>query len=182
MAGKLREMEEQVRIMKEKLNKKRSDTESSTPGKSERGNGSSSSPSQGSETPKSAKKQKTIVTEVDMFSPTSMQQVVANKKLLSPVKTNPLSEAEKAPRPALYVAKSTEWCPSLLKSSTSRVLTGEEGEQVRKNIGFIDREREMAEIARNDLADSDDEDLTEFGKMVSKRIAHSGDTSGVQRN
>jgi len=177
MAKKLREMEEQVRIMKEKMNKK---SGSSTPGKL---NSKNSSPqSQGSITPSARKTGSRTVTEVDMFSPTTKQEVNSSKKLLSPVKTNPLTEAERAARPAIYVAKSTEWCPSHIKTTTSRVLSGKEGDQVRNSIGFIDREREMAEIARDDLAISDDEDLTEFGKIVSRRIANSGNSSGVQSN
>jgi len=169
MATKLREMEEQVRIMKEKMKKKNSN--------SSNGDGSpkslpSSSLNNG---PRS-------ISEVDMFSPTNKQGMVStNKKLFSPVKTNPLTEAERAQKSAVYVAKSTEWCPSHLKSTATRVLSKEEAEQVKKSIGFIDREREMAEIAKNDLACSDDEEgLTDFGKVVKKRIANSGNYSGVQ--
>merc|ERR1719481_412806 len=142
--------EGQVRLMKDKLKKK-----------------SKGSP----QASLSASTSKTAinVAEVDMFSPQST--VVTNKKLLSPVKTNPLKEAEKVSKPAQYVSNTPDWCPSLMHTTKSRVLSGAEAEKVKGDIGFIDRPKEMAAIARNDLADSDDEDLNEFGKAVSKRIA-----------
>ena len=77
----------------------------------------------------------------------------------------------------LSMAKSAEWCPSLMKSSTCRILTGEEGDKVRQNIGFTDRERKMA---RSDLVDRSKEELSEFGKLISSRITH-GEQSVVKR-
>ena len=65
-----------------------------------------------------------------------------------------------------------------MKSSTCRVVTGDEGDKVRQNIGFTDREKEMAEIARIDLVDNDKE-LSEFGKLISRRVIH-GEQSVVE--
>ena len=45
-----------------------------------------------------------------------------SRSLSSPVKTNPLMEAERAARPAQYVSRTPQWCPGLMQTSTTRVL------------------------------------------------------------
>ena len=84
-------------------------------------------------------------------------------------------------RLAKYEPRTTDWCPSLIKSSTTRVLTGEEAEKFK--IGAAERKsaQQMADIARSDLADSDDEDLSSFGKEVKRKLASSHD-SGIERS
>ena len=75
------------------------------------------------------------MTEVDMFSVSGSGPATQHSKLRSPVKTNPLTEAERPSKPAVYIAQTAEYCPSLIRSSTSRVVTGEEAQQIRRNLG-----------------------------------------------
>ena len=110
------------------------------------------------------------VREVDMFSkPTNVSGEV--KQLRSPVKTNPLTEAERPVRLAVYEPRTTDWCPSLIKTSTTRVITGEEAERLRQGRTRTEDQRKMAEIARSDLADSDDEELSAYGKDIQRGLS-----------
>ena len=97
------------------------------------------------------------------------------------LQTNPLTEMERPVRLAKYEPRTTDWCPSLIKTKTTRVLTGEEAEKFK--LGAAERKsvQQMAEIARSDLADSDDEDLSSFGKEVKRKLASSHDT-GIEKS
>ena len=101
--------------------------------------------------------------------------------ILFDLQTNPLTEAERPVRLAKYEPRTTDWCPSLIKTKTTRVLTGEEAEKFK--LGAAERKsvQQMADIARSDLADSDDEDLSSFGKEVKRKLASSHDT-GIERS
>ena len=80
-------------------------------------------------------KQEARMTEVDMFSVSGSGPARQHRKLSSPVKTNPLTEAERPSKPAVYIAQTAEYCPSLIRSSTSRVVTGAEAQQIRQSLG-----------------------------------------------
>ena len=154
MARKLQEMEEQVKLMKEQLGRKNESGSSSitcTPGNLNSGN--------------APPVDKVERTEVDMFSSTSRS--VTDKRLLSPVETNSLEKAEMAAKPA-----------SLVKSSTSRALTGEKGEKVRHSIGVTGREREMVESTRRDLADNDFEEFSEFKRREQSEVERENFSQG----
>ena len=97
------------------------------------------------------------------------------------MQTNPLKEAERPKRLAKYEPRTTDWCPSLIKSKTTRVLTGEEAEKFKIGANEGKSVQQMADIARSDLADSDDEDLSSFGKEVKRKLASSHD-SGIERS
>ena len=71
---------------------------------------------------------------------------------------------------AQYEPRSTDWCPSLIKTTNTRVISGSEAEKLRQSLDMSKANREMAEIARNDLADSDDEEMNAFGKSESGKI------------
>ena len=83
-------------------------------------------------------------------------------------------------RLAVYEPRTTDWCPSLIKTSTTRVVTGPEADRLRQGLLGTEDRRKMADIARSDLADSDDEDLSAFGKEIQKGLTsrESGDTVG----
>ena len=76
------------------------------------------------------------------------------------LQTNPLTEAERPVRLARYEPRTTDWCPSLIKTKTTRVLMGEEAEKFKLGAAKRKSAQQMADIARLDLADSDDEDLS----------------------
>ena len=97
------------------------------------------------------------------------------------MQTNPLTEAERPVRLAKYEPRTTDWCPSLIKSSTTRVLTGAEADKFRLGVAERNNQKMMADIARSDLADSDDEDLSSFGKDVKRKLA-SPQNSGIERS
>ena len=88
------------------------------------------------------------------------------------LQTNPLTEAERPVRLTVYEPRTTDWCPSLIKTSTTRVIKGEEAEKLKQGLAKAENVKKMADIARSDLADSDDdEDLNAFGKSVRKGLA-----------
>ena len=72
----------------------------------------------------------------------------------------------------MYEPRTTDWCPSLIKTSTTRVIQGEEADRLRQGLNKAENVKKMADIARSDLADSDDdEDLNAFGKSVQKGLS-----------
>ena len=72
----------------------------------------------------------------------------------------------------MYEPRTTDWCPSLIKTSTTRVIQGEEADRLRQGLNKALDVKKMADIARSDLADSDDdEDLNAFGKSVQKGLS-----------
>jgi len=151
----LQQMEEQMRKMKEKLKNK---------------NKSQNSP------PKAAAKPK--LGEIDMFSASVQSPKSSKRGLTSPVKTNPLSEAERASKPAKFEANSTNWCPSLMRKDSERTLGPQESSALKKRLAQIDSEKDMIRIAKQDLADSsDDQDedgndrYNQYGKEMKRRIA-----------
>ena len=88
------------------------------------------------------------------------------------LQTNPLTEAERPVRLTVYEPRTTDWCPSLIKTSTTRVIQGEEADKLRQGITKAENVKKMADIARSDLAHSDDdEDLNAFGKSVRKGLS-----------
>ena len=88
------------------------------------------------------------------------------------LQTNPLTEAERPVRLTVYEPRTTDWCPSLIKTSTTRVIKGEEADKLRQGLEKAENVKKMAEIARSDLADSDDEeDLNAFGKSVRRGLS-----------
>ena len=95
------------------------------------------------------------------------------------LQTNPLTEAERPVRLTVYEPRTTDWCPSLIKTSTTRVIQGEEAEKLKQGLAKAENVKKMADIARSDLADSDDdEDLNAFGKSVRKGLS-SRETTAV---
>merc|ERR1719228_714860 len=74
------------------------------------------------------------ITEIDMFTSNSSSSN-NSRSLSSPVKTNPLMEAEREKKPAQYVSKTPQWCPGLMRTTTTRVLKGEEAEAAIAAVG-----------------------------------------------
>ena len=81
-----------------------------------------------------------------------------------------MREAERPVKLAQYEPRSSEWCPSLIKTTNTRVIKGSEAEKLRQSLDVQKANREMADIARNDLADSDDEEVNAFGKSDSGKF------------
>ena len=75
-------------------------------------------------------------------------------------------------RLAKYEPRTSDWCPSLIKTKTTRVITGDEAETLKQKYLNNREEKQMADIARADLADSDDEDLNEYGREMKKKLAN----------
>jgi len=139
---KLQEMEEQMKMIQSQLGNSKND------GESQQGTSKNSQ----------------SMREVDMFASNSKHD---DKGLHSPIKTNPLREAERPVKLAQYEPRSSDWCPSLIKTTNTRVIKGSEAEKLRQSLDVQKANREMADIARNDLADSDDEEVNAFGKSDS---------------
>jgi len=154
LQNQLKLMEEQMKKMKEKLkNKNKSQTNSPKP------------------------KQK--LGEIDMFN-SSPGASSSKRSLASPVKTNPLTEAERPLKPAKFEARTTNWCPSLMRKDTERTLNPDESSALKKKLNQIDSEKDMIRIAKQDLGDSsDDQDeegndrYNQYGKEMKRRIAKS---------
>ena len=97
MKRELLAMEEKMRLMKEKLQKKNKHSEMSETMKQ-----------------KSPKAKNAKLVELDMFSKSPPPS--SSRALSSPVKTNPLTEAERAnAKTAKYEPTTTNWCPSRIK-------------------------------------------------------------------
>merc|ERR1719402_569644 len=167
MQRELLAMEEKMRLMKEKLQKKNKHSEMSE-----------------IMTRKSPKAKTTKLVELDMFSKSPPPS--SSRALSSPVKTNPLTEAERAnAKTAKYEPTTTNWCPSRIKQVSERVLGQDEA---RDRLAAADKEKkEMARIVRQDLdmdgsSDDQDEDgndrYNECGKEIKKRLALASKTVG----
>ncbi|XP_023338992.1 protein MCM10 homolog [Eurytemora carolleeae] len=189
----LKEMEEKMRKMKEKLKNKTTDkkptSSTSVP----------SSPLVAENKIKSKEKINTSSAEkrpgiekkrfqnVDIFSSPGTNAAHI-RTLKSPVKTQPHKEAEKEKRAVVYEARTTEWCPSFIRSDTTRVIQGDEAVKLREDLKITDRKK-MEEVARRDLMDSSDDERDEDGvpvfseqtKEMKARIAHAQKTEQSQR-
>ena len=98
------------------------------------------------------------------------------------MQTNPLTEAERPVRLTKYEPQATDWCPSFIKSSSTRVITGAEADRLRQSMAAKQGEKQLADIARADLADSDEEELSSFGQDVKKKLSGAGESGGIERS
>jgi len=165
----LAEMERKMKEMKDKLNKSKEKKKAEAP-----------------VAVKENSSQNKNMVEVDLFSSPGTN-ASNERKLKSPVKTQPLKECEREFRRTKYEPTETQWCPSFLRKDTTRLITGAEAEKLKADLQIKDRKK-MEEVARQDLMDSSDEEkdeegnslLNDYGRDIKLSLGHKQRVSRVQ--